>query len=461
MEQTENFLFGNHLLLQLFFQLVLIACNAVLSCAEIALISVNTVKLEKLSAGGDRRAKQLLKLTGKPAQFLAAIQVGITLAGFLGSAFAAGNFTGRFSPLLARTLFHVGLRLPPKIINTISLIQITAVLSYITLVLGELVPKRIALRRGEKLAFALSPVVTIIAYAFTPAVWFLTKSTNFLLRLLRIDPEADDKIITEEEIRLLVDAGSERGSIAAGEKEIIHNVFEFNDKTAEEVMTHRRDVVLLWLKDNDEDWEKIITQTRHNFYPVCGDNIDDIRGVLSSRDYLGLKDKSRSMVTEKAIRPAQLVPGTVGTHVLFRKMKTRRNHFALVLDEYGCLDGIVTMNDLLECLVGDIAEEADLPESPLIEKIGPDLWKVSGMTSLDKLGKEIRVTFSKAENNYDTFAGLVFTLLGRIPDDGENCELSLTTEGVELHITITEVKDRRLISSLVRLIKPNPGENTP
>ncbi|MDR2701755.1 MAG: hemolysin family protein, partial [Spirochaetaceae bacterium] len=411
-------MFNNLLLWQLLLQLVLIGCNAVLSCAEIALISVNTVKLEKLAAGGNHRAKQLLKLTGKPAQFLAAIQVGITLAGFLGSAFAAGNFSGRFSAVLNRALFNAGLYLSPKVINIISLILITAVLSFFTLVLGELVPKRIALRRGEKLALALSPAVTIIVHAFTPAVWLLTKSANFLLRLLRIDPDAEDKTITEEEIRLLVDAGSERGSIAAGEKEIIHNVFEFNDKTAEEVMTHRRDAALLWLKDNDEDWERTITQTRHNFYPVCGDTVDDIRGVLCARDYLGLKDRSRAAVTEKAVRPAQFVPCTVGTHVLFRKMKTQRNHFALVLDEYGCLDGIVTMNDLLECLVGDIAEEDDLPESPLIEKMGPDLWKVSGMASLDKLGKETGVTFSKAENNYDTFAGLVFTLLGRIPDDG-------------------------------------------
>jgi len=235
-----------------------------------------------------------------------------------------------------------------------------------------------------------------------------------------------------------------------GEKEIIHNVFEFNDKTAEEVMTHRRDVVFLWLKDDDQNWEKTITQSRHSFFPVCGDTVDDIRGVLCTRDYLELKDRSRDSVMEKAIRPAQLMPGTVETNVLFRKMKTRRNHFAVILDEYGCLDGIITMNDLLECLVGDIAEEDDKPESPLIERKGPNLWKLNGMASLDKLEKATGVALSKAASNCDTFGGFVFTLLGRVPDDGENCELTYTDETGELFITVTEVKDHRLVSALVR-----------
>jgi putative hemolysin len=441
---------------QLLLQAGLIACNAVFACAEIALLSVNTVKLEKLSAGGNPRAKRLLNLTGKPAHFLATIQVGITLAGFLGSAFAADNFSDKLSAWLIKAGFTVS----PEITGAVSLVLITLVLSFFTLVLGELVPKRIAMRKAEQLAFALVSLITVISRIFAPVVWLLTKSTNALLRLFGIDPEAEEEAVTEEEIRLLIDAGSARGSIAAGEKEIIHNVFEFNDKTAEEVMTHRRDAALLWLKDDDESWERTIIENRHSFYPVCGETADDIRGVLSAKDYLALKDRSRNTVMEKAVRPAQLVPNTVGTNVLFRKMKTRRSHFALVLDEYGSLDGIVTMNDLLEELVGDLADEDDKAEVPLIEKKGPGLWRIGGAASLDKVGKETGIPLPSED--YDTFAGFVFTLLGRVPDDGEQCELNYAvpeskdegggSSGAELRITVTDVKDHRLMSAVVRLV---------
>ncbi|GHV84565.1 hemolysin [Spirochaetia bacterium] len=441
------------LLWQLLLQLILIACNAFFACAEIALLSVNTVRLEKLAAGGKRRAKRLLELTKRPAKFLAAIQVGITLAGFLGSAFAAENFSARIKTAAAAA----EIPLSPELIGTVSLVLITLVLSFFTLVLGELVPKRIAMHRAEKLAFAFSTPVAVASSIFAPVVWLLTKSTNALLRLLGIDPEAEKAAVTEEEIRLLVDAGSERGSIAAGEQEIIHNVFEFNDKTAGDVMTHRRDVVLLWLKDDDETWESTIIETRHSYYPVCGDTVDDIRGVLSAKDYLAQKDRSRGEVMEKAVHPAQLTPNTVGTHVLLRKMKARRNHFALVLDEYGSLDGIITMYDLLEELVGDLANEDDPAEIPLIEKKEDGLWRVSGGAGLDRLERETGLSLSG--ENYGTFAGFVFTLLGRFPDDGEQCSLvyPAVSSGAnpQLHITVTEVRDHRLVSALVRLVTPS------
>jgi putative hemolysin len=433
------------LLWQLLLQAALIGTNAIFACAEIALISVNKVRLEKLSAGGDRRAGKLLALTNTPARFLATIQVGITLAGFLGSAFAAENFSGK----LTGALLNAGLPFPASTVGTVSLVLITILLSFFTLVLGELVPKRIAMHRAERLAFALVSFISVISRIFTPAVWLLTKSTNGLLRLFGIDPEAEDKAVTEEEIRLLVDAGSAHGSIDTGEKEIIHNVFEFNDKTAEEVMTHRRDVVFLWLKDDDQTWERTIIETRRSFYPVCGEDTDNIEGILGAKDYLALKDRSRSVVLEKALRPPEFVPNTVGTDVLFRKMKARGNHFAVVVDEYGSTDGIITMNDLLEELVGDLAERDDKKELPPIEKKGPGLWRISGSASLDRVSRETGIPFNT--DNYDTFGGFVFTLLGRVPEDGEQCELE---EG-PLKISVTRVKDRRLESALLRLLPPS------
>ena len=436
-------LLGNLLLL-----FVLIALNAIFSCAEIAVISINTVKLEKLSAGGNRRASRLLKLVDSPANFLATTQVGITLVGFLASAYAAKNFSGR----LSATLVDMGVKLPTELIGTISLIVITLILSFFTLVLGELIPKRLALYKSEQIALSLSGFIFVVSRIFAPMVWLLAKTTNILLLPLGIGSESK-KTVTEEDIRLLVDAGSERGSIAVGEKEIIHNVFEFNDKTAEAVMTHRPDAVLLWLKDDDQHWEKIILETRHGFYPVCGDTVDDIRGVLSAKDYLTLKDRSREQVMEKALRPCWFVPGTTGTHVLFRKMKARRSHFALVLDEYGSFDGIITMNDLLEALVGDLGEEDDAAELPLIEKKGPDLWQIRGRANLDMAVRETGLHFATGGKNYDTFGGFVFTLLGRLPEDGEQCEFEYTAEGdKKLRITVTEVKGHRLETALVRLL---------
>ena len=438
------------LLWQLLLQLVLIAVNAIFSCAEIAVISFSTVKLDKLSEEGNRKAQQLLALTNSPAKFLATVQVGMTLAGFLASAFAAENFSGR----LTSAMINAGITIHADLVRTISLVLITIVLSFFTLVLGELVPRRIALHKAEQIALALSSFIVVISKIFAPIVWLLTKFTNGILRIFRIDPEQDKKAVTEEEIRLLVDAGSERGSIAASEQEIIHNVFEFNDKTIETIMTHRKDTALLWLEDDDEAWEKIILETRHSYYPVCGDGVDDIRGVISAKDYLALKDRNRELVMEKALRTAWFVLSSVGTHVLFRQMKTRRSHFALALDEYGSFDGIITMYDLLETLVGDLGDEDEEVKLPPIEEMGPELWRISGMASLSMAEKETGISFDEdIVKNCDTFGGFVFTLLGRLPDEGEQCELVYPDEGERrLHITVTEVKEHQLKSAMVRLL---------
>ncbi|NLK88429.1 MAG: HlyC/CorC family transporter, partial [Clostridiaceae bacterium] len=250
---------------QLMLQLVLILVNAVFACAEIAVISMNDAKLAKLTAAGDKRAIRLSGLTSQPARFLATIQVGITFAGFLGSAFAADNFSDR----LVMWLLRLGIGIPERTLDTISVIFITLILSYFTLVLGELVPKRIAMKNAERLALAISGLVHFISKVFAPLVWLLTISTDGMLRLFGIDPHAADDEITEEEIRMMVDEGSEKGAIDPEEKAMIQNVFEFDDKTAKEIMTHRTEVSLLWLEESDEQWEKTITESKHTIYPVC------------------------------------------------------------------------------------------------------------------------------------------------------------------------------------------------
>jgi putative hemolysin len=423
-------------------QLVLIALNAVFACAEIAVISMNDNKLAKLTASGEKRAVRLTKLTAQPARFLATIQVGITLAGFLGSAFAADNFSEK----LTQWAVARGVSLSAETLDTISVIFITIILSYFTLILGELVPKRVAMRNAEKLALAMSGLIFGISKVFAPIVWFLTVSTNGLLRLLGIDPHAEDGEVTEEEIRMMIDAGSEKGAIDPEEKEMLHNIFEFDNITAAEIMTHRTEVSILWEDESDAQWNKTINESRYSVYPICKDSADDIVGVLYAKDYFRLQNRTRDEVMKHAVRTAYYVPETVRTDVLFRNMKKNRKHFAIVLDEYGGMSGIVTMNDLLEELVGDLDDNIESKEQPaMIERIDSNTWKVQGIASLSAVSEQLGVTLP--EDEYDTFSGLVFGMLGTIPEDGSTPEL----EAYGLLIKVTVIREHRIESAVVCL----------
>jgi putative hemolysin len=414
--------------------------SAFFSLAEIPLIWLNNHKLHKQSVSGSRQAKRILALTRNPSKFLATIQVGNTLTSFLASAYAAGHISGR----LTLWLVSLGVKIPPNVLAAVSLVFITLILSYFSMVLSELFPKRIALKKADVLAYPISGLILFFSRVFAPVVWLLTKSTNGLLRLIGIDPKTDAHAVTEEEIRLMIDVGSARGTIEKGEKEILHNVFEFDNKSAGEVMTHRRDTVLLRLEDSDDEWEKTITANGYSFFPVCGKNADDIAGALNSRDYLRLKDRRRETVLARALRPAWLVPTSVRTNVLFERMKKNRNHFAVVLDEHGGMMGIITMQDLLEELVGSLDDDFSLPpEQPLIVKTGSDTWTLSGAVSLDKAARELDIELPVEQ--YETFGGFVFSLLGRIPKDG--CQEEL--EELGLKIRILEIRERRLERAVV------------
>ncbi len=428
---------------QLLLQLTLIVINAVFACAEIAVISMNDTKIARLSAAGDQRAVKLSRLTKQPARFLSTIQVGITLAGFLASAFAAENFSDR----LVNWLISIGVTsIPASTLDTIAVIATTLILSYFTLVLGELVPKRVAMRKSEQLALAMSGLVYFISKVFAPLVWLLTISTNGILQLIGIDPYAEDDVITEEEIRMMLYEGSKKGAIDHSENEMIQNIFEFDDKAAEEVMTHRTDVSLLWLDESVEQWEKTITESRHTYYPVCHETTDNIIGILNTKNYFRIKEKTRDNIMKKAVRPAYFVPETVRTDVLFRNMKKSRNHFAIVLDEYGGMNGIITMNDLLEELVGDLEDDASIPEEPpLIEPIDSQTWKIRGSTPLKLVSQQLGV--SLPENDYDTFAGFVLGLLGFVPEDGSTPELDV--DGLKIKVTV--IKDHQLEKAVVCL----------
>ena len=428
------------ILWQLVLQIFLILINAVFACAEIAVISMNDTKLSKLAATGDNRALKLTMLTSQPARFLSTIQVGITLAGFLASAFAADNFSQR----LVNLLVNLGVKIPETTLATISVILITLILSYFTLILGELVPKRLAMRNAEKLALGMSGIIYFVSKVFSPIVSLLTVSTNGILRLLGIDPLAAEEAVTEEEIRMMVDEGSEKGTIDADEKEMIQNVFEFDNKTARDVMTHRTEVSLLWLDESIEQWEKTIIESRHNVYPICDETTDDIVGILSSKEYFRIREKTRENIMQFAVKPAYFVPESVRADLLFQNMKNNRQHFAIVLDEFGGMDGIVTMNDLLEELVGDLEDDMSAPEEPLaIERIDSETWKIRGSAPLGEVVEQLGVPLP--ENEYDTFGGFVFGRLGYIPDDGSTPEL----DEYGLHIKVSKIVDHQLEKAIV------------
>lgn len=425
----------------IFLQLFLILLNAIFACAEIAVISMNDTKLAKMAASGDKRAIRLVKLTNQPARFLATIQVAITLSGFLGSAFAAENFSG----ILVDWVVNLGVKIPVNVLDSIAVVLITIILSYFTLVFGELVPKQVAMRKAETLALGLSALIYYISKIFKPIVSFLTFSTNSILKLFRIDPNAVEDEVSEEEIRMMVDAGSEKGTIDNDERDFIQNVFEFDDLVAEEIATHRTEVVILDLEDSMEIWRETIYNTRYTRYPVCDGSSDNVVGILNAKEYFRLEDKSRENVMAKAVVDAYFVPDTVKADILFRNMKKEKRQLAVVIDEYGGMTGIITLNDLVEQLVGDLGDDESEEEENEIEQTGACTWKVCGCVTLEELSERLQIHLMSEE--YDTLNGLIFDVLGTIPQEGEE----LTIEEVGLHIKVVEIENRQVKTAIVTL----------
>ncbi len=431
-------------------QVVLIFLNAVFASAEIAVISFNSNKMSQMAKEGNKKAKRLMKLTDPPAKFLSTIQVAITLSGFLGSAFAADTFSER----LVNWAKQFNLPLSDKALDTIAVILITVILSYFTLVFGELVPKRLAMKKTEKMALGVSGLMTFCAKVFAPIVWVLTKSTNIILRMFGIDPNSEDNEVTEEEIRLMVDAGTETGAIDLDEQEIITNVFEFDNITAGEVATHRTDISFLWAEETDEEWEETIFSSRHSLYPVCEESVDNVIGILNTKDYFRLRDKSRENVMKEAVRPAYFVPESVRADVLFERMKHSRDHFAVVLDEYGGMTGVVTINDLLEELVGDIDDEFEEKPEEEIKKLDSETWLIGGEAEVEDVEKALGIDIDDEYDN-DTFGGYVFGVLGTIPEDGTQVEV----QAQGLNIKVTEIAEHRIVKTIVCFIDPPKSDD--
>ena len=422
--------------------IILTAINAFFAAAEIAVISLSETKLKKQAEEGDRKAKKLLSLMQAPDNFLSAIQIAITLAGFLNAAFAADSFADPLVNWLVNDLHFTAL--PVGALNTIMVVLVTIILSYFTLVLGELVPKRVAMKKTEGVARATVGVVWAVATVFRPVIWLLSKSTNGVLRLMHIDPKADEEEVSEDEIRMMVDLGEERGAIQSNEKELIDNIFEFNNTTAEDVMVHRTDMVMIWVDDSPEEILRTIRESGMSRFPVYEEDADDIVGILNTRDYLLNAQLPKPKPLRELLRSAYFVPESVRTDVLFRDMQSKKVHLAIVVDEYGGTSGLVTMEDLLEEIVGNIYDEFDPQEEKDIEQVDTNLWRVSGSCELDQVAEALDMEFPEDVES-DTLGGLVFAQLSAIPQDGSQIEV----DTCGLHIKVLELTDRRVEWALV------------
>lgn len=423
----------------LLLQIILIAMNAVFASAEIAVISMNDAKMKRMALNGDKRAERLIYLTDQPARFLATIQVAITLAGLLGSAFAAENFAGE----LAQFLKNSGVETSLSFLRSLCVFIITLILAYFNLVFGELVPKRVAMKNAEKLALGMSGMLKLVSKLFAPLVWFLSASTNGMLRLIGIDPEDEEEVISEEEIFMMLDQGSEKGTIDLEESTFIRNVFAFDDIAVEQACTHRVDVVMLEIEDDMETWEKTILENRFTYFPICGEDSDDILGVLDTKSYFRMKERSRELVMEEAVEKPYFVPETMKADVLLRNMRKNRRHFAMVLDEYGGLSGVITLRDLVQLLIGDMLNDAEEEE---IKSIGEDTWRIIGSASLEDVSDALNIPLPI--DDYETYGGFIFSELGKIPEDGS--QFTIVTCGMEIHVK--EVQNHRIGETVVRVL---------
>lgn len=424
---------SDSILPQLLLQLVLIAVNALFAATEIAVISLNETKVRRMAEGGDRKAAKMLRMVTEPTGFLSTIQICITLAGFLGSAFAADNFSDKLVNWLINDCEVSGVS--PSALDTISVIIITLVLSYFTLVLGELVPKRIAMKRPEGIARAVSGLMIGMTTVLRPVIWLLTVSTNGVLRLCGIDPKDNAEEVSEEEIIMMLDEGEEAGSIESGEKELIKNVFSLNDTTAEDVMVHRSQVAFLKRDDARTTLLNEIAESGYSRFPVYGENIDDIVGILYAKTYLTTQSRGERCEMKDFLMPPRFVHASTHINRILLDMQREHAHMAVVVDDYGGVIGIITLEDILEELVGEIWDESDEVIENIRER--PDgSYDINGSTRLSDMCESVGCSI---DSNADTVGGWVTETLGGIPASGESFECS------GMLVTVEATDERRVL----------------
>lgn len=415
---------------QLLLQLLLIALNAFFAATEIAVISLNDKKMRAMAEDGDKKAEKILKIIEDPTKFLSTIQVGITLAGFLGSAFAADSFGDMLAEAIIKQ-FGASQGLA-SFIQTASVIIVTLILSYFTLVLGELVPKRVAMKHKEKVAKAFCGVVSVLTSILKPVIWLLTASTNGVLKLFGIDPNEKEEAVSEEDIVTMLDAGADEGGLDEDDVEYIKNVFKLDNLTAADVMTQRTSLIAIPDDISEEELIQLIKVEGYSRIPVYGESLDKIVGVLYAREYL-LNHSNPDFKLEDAMFAPKYVPETMHLDALLKEMQETHNHIAIVVNEYGLTSGVVSMEDIIEELVGEIWDELDEAIEP-IKAIGDDKYRVLSTVSLDEF-----FTFFELDNDEESDST---TVNGWINEHAESIpEVGFSFDYEKLTVTVTKADD--------------------
>ena len=413
---------------------VFVLITALYRSAENAVEDISEAKISRLAEEGNKKAARLLKLIEAPNQLYDSIRLIVIVTELIISAFTATKLASRIQAHTALTPF-------------LSEFVSVAGLAVVLLVLGVYVPRRLAMKYDEKIALAMSGVLTVTYYVGMPFVFILSGMANLIVRIFGINGNEQDEEVTEEEIRMMVDIGSENGAIDPEEKEMIHNIFEMDETPARDIMTHRTDVDFLWLEDSIDEWEKTIGESNHSIYPVCGENVDDIRGILNSRDFYKMLRNEQTDVNV-ILRTPYFVPESIKAKDLFRQMQKNKTHFSVVLDEYGGLGGIISMSDLLEEIVGSLSNEYDDQEEEIV-RIDENTWKILGSADIDLVAETLAVDLPIEE--YNTFAGMILGELGSIPEDGSTPEL----EAYGLQIRVTRIEDHRIEEAMACVIDKN------
>ena len=423
------------IILKLLLLFVLVIINAFFAMSEIAIISLNDNVVDKQAEDGNKKAKKVKKLTENPSNFLSTIQIGVTLAGFLTSASASSSFAAG----LTEKLVALGTPISAKVINGISVVLITVIMSYFSLVFGELAPKRMAMQKPEKIAYSVVGILLVVKTITAPFVKVLSASTNLIVRLCGFDPNANEESVTEEEIRMMVDVGQEKGVIEDIQKEMIDNIFDFDDIDVSDIMTHRTDMFAVEDTDSLEQVVSISIEHGYSRIPVFHEDPDNIIGIVYIKDLL--KYISSSLPKDKGpkdvMREAYYVPFSKSCGALFNEMCEKHMQMAVVVDEYGGTAGIVTMEDLLEAIVGNIQDEYDNEDEEIVE-VSENVFTIDGTAYIEEVNELVGDIIP--EGDYDTLGGFLISRLGYLPKDGDMTEV----EFENLKFTILNVEDRRI-----------------
>ena len=418
---------------QLLVLIILILLNAYFAMTEIAFISLNDTKVERQAKDGNKKAKQVEKMLKTPSKFLATIQIGITLAGFLSSAFASDTFAA----MLATGLNQAFPAISIDVFRGISIVIITIILSFFTLVFGELVPKRIGMKYYEKIAFSTIGIIRVISIIAAPFVKILTNATNFVSKVFGI-PEEDEETVTEEEIKMMIDEGEEKGTIEQDEKEMIHNVFQFNDITVSEVMTPRKDVYAIDIDSRIEEIIRELNEYKYSRIPVYEETIDNIKGVMFVKDLLKYYINNEPISIRNLVREVYFIPESKPINDLLKELQKNKMQMAIVIDEYGGTAGIVTMEDLIEEIVGNIFDEYDDVEEEY-KKIDENTYLINGSVSISDLKKILNTEIP--DGDYETLSGYLLELTGKFPEEVESQVIETET----IIYKIEEYEDKRIL----------------